>query len=112
VSNSSTLDGFDNFAVSAFNPNLNVDAGSTVAAGTTLAAIAFSGNWPGTISGRIVPICVSNTNYDWSAFVEFKEAGGCVLEDNQEWGTKAGSIKVIMPSGGAAYINLYDGSQS
>ena len=97
VSNSSTLDKFDNWCVSAFNPNLNVDTGSTVASGTTLAAIAFSGNWPGTISGLIVPMCVSTSNNDWSAFLQFKEANGCYQD------AAAGSS-------GHKYLKVYIGS--
>ncbi len=40
----------------------------------------------------------------------FDAASGFVLEDNQEWNTKAGSLKIVMPSGATAYINIYDGS--
>jgi len=47
-----------------------------------------------------------------TSLLDMNDASGFVLEDNQEWGTKAGSLKVIMPSGGAAYVNLYDGTQS
>ena len=96
VSNSSTLDGFDNWCVSAFNPNLNVDSGSTVASGTTLAAIAFSGNWPGTISGRIVPMCVSTSNQDWSAFLELKEAAGSGCVQDAAAGANEKHLKVYL----------------
>ena len=47
-----------------------------------------------------------------TALFDFDDASTFVVENNTEWGTKAGHIKVIMPSGNAAYINLYDGSAS
>jgi len=96
VTNTSVLDGFDNWCVSAFNPNLNVDAGSEVADGTTLAAIAFSGNWPGTISGRIVPLCVSTSNQDWSAFLELKEAAGSGCVQDAAAGANEKHLKVYL----------------
>ena len=47
-----------------------------------------------------------------TALFDFDDASTFVVENNTEWGTKAGYLKVIMPSGGAAYINLYDGTAS
>jgi hypothetical protein len=41
---------------------------------------------------------------------DFTGASTAVLEDNKVFPDKAGSIKILMPSGGAAYINIYDGS--
>jgi len=96
IDNSATLDGFDNFGVSALNVNVNVASGCTVAAGTTLAAIAFSGNWDGTISGKIVPMIFAMTNWNWSGFMQFKEANGCYQD------AAAGS-------GSAKYLKVYLG---
>jgi len=97
IRNNATLDGFDNFAVSAFNPNVNIDSGSTLASGTTLACISFSGNWPGTVSGKIIPLHVATTNYNFSAFAQFAEANGCYQD------AAAGS-------GGHKYLKLYLGN--
>lgn len=41
---------------------------------------------------------------------DFTGATTAVVEDNKVYDTKAGSIKILMPSGGAAYINIYDGT--
>ena len=99
IGGTSTLDGFDSFAVSALNVNVNVATGSSVAAGTTLAAINFSGNWEsGTISGKCVPMIISPTNYDWSAFVQFKETGGGGCFQDAAAG-----------SGGHKYLKVYIG---
>jgi len=97
IRNNTTLDGFDNFAVSAFNPNVNIDSGSELASGTTLACISFSGNWDGTVSGKIVPLHVASTNWDFSAFLQFAEANGCYQD------AAAGT-------GGHKYLKVYLGS--
>ena len=97
IRNNATLDGFDNFAVSAFNPNVNIDSGSELASGTTLACISFSGNWNGTVNGKIVPLHVATTNYNFSAFAQFAEANGCYQD------AAAGS-------GGHKYLKMYLGN--
>ena len=96
IDNNATLDGFDLFGVSALNVNVNVASGCTVAAGTTLAAIAFSGNWDGTISGKIMPMVFANTNWNWTGFAQFMEANGCYQD------AAAGS-------GSAKYLKVYLG---
>lgn len=41
---------------------------------------------------------------------DFTGASGAVLEDNQAFPDKAGSIKIKTPAGATAYINYYDGT--
>lgn len=43
---------------------------------------------------------------------DFTSLTTAIAEDDKAYDTKAGSIKILMPSGGAAYINVYDGSAS
>lgn len=47
-----------------------------------------------------------------SQVFDFTDATTAVLEDDKAFGSKAGSIKILMPSGAAAYINVYDGAAS
>jgi len=76
IRNSSTADGCDNEGFSALNLSVDVEAGSTLQTGSTLACVAFGGNWPGTVSGKIFPMMVRNENYAFSGFAKI-DCDGC-----------------------------------
>jgi len=75
VRGSSTLDGFDDGCLSAMQASVDVEVGSTLAAGTTLAGISFGGNWAGTISGHVFPIVFTPVNTDWTGFMKINSSG-------------------------------------
>ena len=76
LNNSAVADGCDNEGFSALNLSVDVNAGTTLQTGSTLACITFGGNWPGTVSGLIVPMMVRNENYPFSAFAKI-DCDGC-----------------------------------
>jgi len=94
VRNSSTLDGFDNKAVSAIQASVDIEAGSTVASGTTLAGISIGGNLPGTLSGKAVPLHLSPMNESWSAFMQLDESS--VYQDAAATGGAKKYLKVYI----------------
>ena len=67
-------------------------------------SMIYSNNSSGTVDAVLTHKGSATSLFD------FDDASGFVLEDSKAYPDKAGNIKVIMPSGGAAYINLYDGS--
>jgi len=99
VRNSATLDGFDDGHVSAMQCSLDIGSGSTLAAGTSMAGIAFGGNWSlGTVSGTLFPLLFSTVNADWTGFAKFVSDGEGLIQD-----AAAGS-------GGHKYLKVYIGS--
>lgn len=64
----------------------------------------------GSIDGAI-RITDTGANTGWEALLDLEGAtGNIATEGSTAYPDKAGFIKVVMPSGAAAYINVYDGA--
>lgn len=89
----------------------NATTAISVGTGTFATGLAIAGTLTTGISIGASTTAIKITGAQTQIF-DFTSATTAVLEDDKAFADKAGSIKILMPSGGAAYINVYDGSAS
>jgi len=104
IRNSKTFDGGDLRDIAAIHANLDIAAGSTLAAGSFGCAISIGANFQGTHTGQVAcfHIRYEASGDPWDALIKFNETGGasgtgCIAtsagsQDTAKW------IKVLLDS--------------
>ena len=63
--------------------------------------------------GCVLKVSDTGANTGWDNLLDLTDATGTIaVEDSLAYPDKAGSIKIILPSGAAGYINIYDGAKA
>jgi hypothetical protein len=61
----------------------------------------------------VLKVSDAGANTGWDNLLDLTGCSGTIVaEDSLAYPDKAGSIKVLLPSGAAGYINIYDGTKA